>query len=386
MLDQTPSQAPAEESLQTARAAGLYFVTDANEGIRRKRCGKGFRYVLPSGAALKERAELARIRKLAIPPAWSNVWICPSPDGHIQATGRDARGRKQYRYHPDWIRVRDEAKYDKLLTFARVLPRLRKTVQDHMGERGLTRNKVLATVVYLLETTLVRVGNREYAKENKSYGLTTLQDRHVSFEGSAVRFSFRGKTGKEWKLKVTDRRIARIVRSCQDLPGQHLFQYENEAGEACQVTSADVNEYLREITGEEITAKDFRTWAGTVLAAVALSEFERFDSETAAKRNIRAAIEAVAARLGNTTSICRKCYVHPEVLKCYLNGTLLKTLKKRIRKELGQKISMLRPEEAATLVLLENGLKKVSPAEGCHSPHHSTLRSPAASDTFTLTA
>lgn len=309
MLDQTPSQAPAEESLQTARAAGLCFVTDANEGIRRKRSGKGFRYVLPSGAALKERAELARIRKLAIPPAWTDVWICPSPDGHIQATGRDARGRKQYRYHPDWIRVRDEAKYDKLLTFARVLPRLRKSVQDHMGERGLTRNKVLATVVYLLETTLVRVGNREYAKENKSYGLTTLQDRHVSFEGSTVRFRFRGKTGKEWKLKVTDRRIARIVRSCQDLPGQHLFQYENEEGEACQVTSADVNGYLREITGEEITAKDFRTWAGTVLAAVALSEFERFDTKTAAKRNIRAAIEAVAARLGNTTSICRKCYV-----------------------------------------------------------------------------
>ena len=225
-----------------------------------------------------------------------------------------------------------------------------------MAERGLGRNKVLATVVHLLEMTLIRVGNREYARHNKSYGLTTLQDRHVTFAGSTVRFKFRGKTGKEWRLKVSDRRVARIVRSCQDLPGQHLFQYENDEGEVCQVSSADVNDYLREIGGSEITAKDFRTWAGTVLAAVALSEFEHFESEAAAKRNIRSAIETVASRLGNTTTICRKCYVHPEVINCYLEGTLVKTLKQKIRKQLRDDIPDLKPEEAATLVLLQTRL------------------------------
>ena len=285
-----------------------------------------------------------------------------SPNGHIQATGRDARGRKQYRYHADWSRVRDEAKYDRLLTFARALPRIRETVQDHMAERGLGRNKVLATVVYLLETTLIRVGNREYARHNKSYGLTTLQDRHVTFAGSTVRFRFRGKTGKEWLLKVSDRRVARIVRSCQDLPGQHLFQYENDEGDVCQVSSADVNDYLREIGGSEITAKDFRTWAGTVLAAVALSEFEHFESEAAAKRNIRSAIEMVASRLGNTTTICRKCYVHPEFINCYLEGGLVKTLKQKIRKDMPDDISLLQPEEAATLLLLQTRLNTQSRA------------------------
>ena len=311
---------------------------------------------MPSGAPVKDRAELARIRKLAIPPAWTDVWICPSANGHIQATGRDARGRKQYRYHTDWNRVRDEAKYDRLLTFARILPRIRQTVQEHMASRGLGREKVLATVVHLLETTLIRVGNREYARDNKSYGLTTLQDRHVTFEGSSVRFKFRGKTGKEWKLKVSDRRVARIVRSCQELPGQHLFKYENDKREACQIASSDVNDHLREIGGAEITAKDFRTWYGTVLAAMALAEFARFDSEPAAKRNIRTAIESVASRLGNTTAICRKCYIHPEVLNCYLEGALVKTLSQKIRKELRDDIADLKPEEAATLVLLQTRL------------------------------
>ena len=358
MLDEGRSQLPAEESVASAEAAGLRFVSDESKGITRHKRGKGFRYQSTSGKPLKDRAELARIRKLAIPPAWTDVWICPSPSGHIQVTGRDARGRKQYRYHPDWNRIRDEAKYDRLLTFARALPRVRKTVHEHMSERGLGRKKVLATVVHLLETTLVRVGNREYARDNKSYGLTTLQDRHVSFGASEVRFKFRGKTGKEWRLKVSDRRVARIVRSCQELPGQHLFQYENDDGEICQISSADVNGYLREIGGAEITAKDFRTWAGTVLAAMALCEFERFDSETAAKRNIRAAIEMVAARLGNTTTICRKCYVHPEVLSCYLEGALVKSLKQKIRKGLREEIARLRPEEAATLVLLQSRLEK----------------------------
>jgi DNA topoisomerase-1 len=358
MLEEERCQSPAEESVSSAQAAGLRFVGDDSKGITRKRHGKAFRYLSPSGKALNDRAELARIRKLAIPPAWTDVWICPSPNGHIQATGRDARGRKQYRYHADWNRIRDEAKYERLVTFARSLPRIRKTVQEHMSERGLGRKKVLATVVHLLEATLIRVGNREYARDNKSYGLTTLQDRHVTFAGSEVRFQFRGKTGKEWRLKVSDRRIARIVRSCQELPGQHLFQYENDEGEVCQICSADVNDYLREIGGAEITAKDFRTWAGTVLAAMALAEFERFDSEAAAKRNIRKAIELVASRLGNTTAICRKCYVHPEILSCYLEGTLVKTLRQKIRKELRDDIGRLRPEEAATLVLLQTRLAR----------------------------
>jgi DNA topoisomerase I len=360
MLEEGRCQTPADESAVSAQAAGLRFVSDDSKGITRTSRGTAFQYLLPSGARLKDRAEVARIRKLAIPPAWTDVWICPSANGHIQATGRDARGRKQYRYHADWTRTRDEVKYDRLLTFARTLPRIRQTVQEHMAERGLGRNKVLATVVHLLEMTLIRVGNREYARKNKSYGLTTLQDRHVTFAGSSVRFKFRGKTGREWKLKVSDRRVARIVRSCQELPGQHLFQYENDEGEVCQISSADVNEYLREIGGAEITAKDFRTWSGTVLAAMALTEFERFDSESAAKRNIRAAIETVASRLGNTSTICRKCYVHPEVLSCYLEGTLVKTLK--IRKELRDDIATLRPEEAATLVLLQTRLDKPSRA------------------------
>jgi DNA topoisomerase I len=352
MLVEIRVPTPAEESALSAQAAGLRFVSDDSTGITRKKRGKSFQYLLPSGAPLKDRGDFARVRKLAIPPAWTDVWICPSAEGHIQATGRDARGRKQYRYHADWTRVRDEAKYDRLLSFARALPGIRKIIQEHMAERGLGRNKVLATVVHLLETTLIRVGNVEYAKRNKSYGLTTLQDRHVSFAGSTVRFKFRGKTGKQWRLKVSDRRIARIVRSCQELPGQHLFQYENEEGDVCQVSSADVNDYLREIGGSEITAKDFRTWAGTVLATMALSEFEQFDSEAAAKRNIRSAIETVATRLGNTTTICRKCYIHPEILACYLEGTLVKTLKQKINKELREDIAELRPEEAAALALL----------------------------------
>ncbi len=356
MLDQVRSQTPAEESVSSAEAAGLRFVNDDAKGITRKRRGNGFQYLSTSGTTLKDRAELARIRKLAIPPAWTEVWICPSPNGHIQATGRDARDRKQYRYHADWNRIRDEAKYERLLTFARSLPRIRKTVQEHMSERGLGRKKVLATVVHLLETTLVRVGNREYARDNHSYGLTTLQDRHVTFAGSEVRFKFRGKTGKEWRLKVSDRRVGRIIRSCQELPGQHLFQYEDAEGEVCQISSADVNDYLREVGEAEITAKDFRTWAGTVLAAMALAEFERFDSETTAKRNIRSAIEMVASRLGNTTTICRKCYVHPEVLNSYLDGTLVKTLKQKIRKVPRDNIALLQPEEAATLVLLQTRL------------------------------
>jgi DNA topoisomerase-1 len=286
------------------------------------------------------------------------VWICPRPNGHLQATGRDARGRKQYRYHPQFRQVRESTKYEHMLEFARSLPAIRAKLAEHMALRGLPREKVLATVVHLLETTLIRVGNDDYAKANKSYGLTTLRNPHVKVEGSALRFQFKGKSGKTWRLQVKDRRIARIVRACQDLPGQRLFQYQDESGEAREVTSADVNAYLKEITGAEITAKDFRTWAGTVMAALALQEFEAFDTQAAQKKNLRAAIESVSARLGNTPTICRKCYIHPEVLNAYVEGNLLLEIKKEVEEELRENLAALRPEEAAVLAMLEARLKR----------------------------
>lgn len=357
LRDAAQTVQPTDRSVQSATEAGLRFVSDDESGISRQPWGKrSFRYRLPSGRPLRDAKTLARIHMLAIPPAWTDVWICASEDGHIQATGRDAKGRKQYRYHAEWQKARDTSKYDRILAFAAMLPKLRRQVKAHMAERGLGREKVLATVVHLLETTLIRIGNKEYARQNNSYGLTTLEDRHVSLTGSQVRFKFRGKTGKEWKLKVTDRRIARIVRACQELPGQNLFQYEDDEANVRQVTSADVNAYLREITGTDISAKDFRTWAGTVLAAMALREFALFDAQAATKRNITRAIDVVASRLGNTASICRKCYVHPEVLNCYLEGTLLETLDQKIKKELREGLDSLRPEEAATLVLLHSRL------------------------------
>jgi DNA topoisomerase-1 len=342
----------ASASLASAEDAGLRFVADNEPGISRQRSGRSFRYRLPSGEAVRDGRTLARIRRLAIPPAWTDVWICARADGHIQATGRDARGRKQYRYHADWTRVRDEAKFDRLIEFAKVLPRVRRSVARHMRDKGLGRRKVLATVAYLLDTTLVRVGNREYARDNKSYGLTTLQDRHVSFSGSELRFKFRGKTGKEWRLRLNDRRALRIVRSCQELAGQQLFQYEDDEGAVRQVSSADVNEYLRTLAGNEVSAKDFRTWAGTVLAAMALRDLEPVSVAADAKRNIASAIKAVAARLGNTPAICRKCYVHPEVLGAYLDGKLDALLARTPDKALKRAFSALPAEEAATLLLL----------------------------------
>ncbi len=344
-------------SAAQAQEAGLRFVSDGDPGITRTKPNKLWRYVAHDGKIVRDNKSLDRIRMLAIPPAWTGVWISPRANGHIQATGRDARGRKQYIYHADWTKTRDEAKFYRILQFARTLPRIRRTVKRHMSKRGLGRDKVLATIVHLLETTLIRVGNQEYARSNQSFGLSTLQDKHVTFAGSDVRFKFRGKTGKEWRLKVSDRRVSRIVKSCQDLPGQHLFQYEDDDGEVRQVTSADVNTYLRDIAKTEATAKDFRTWAGTVLAAMALSEFDRVDSDAAAKRNIKNAIVAVASRLGNTPTICRKCYVHPEVLECYLEGSLVDTLNQKVAREL-KGLAALSPEEAATLALLHNRLSK----------------------------
>ncbi|WP_262298835.1 DNA topoisomerase IB [Microvirga sesbaniae] len=341
-----------------AESAGLRYVSDEEPGIRRRKSGKGFTYTGPDGRTIDDRSILERIKSLAIPPAYTDVWICTKANGHIQATGRDAKGRKQYRYHPAFREVRESTKYEHMLEFARGLPAIRKTIDAHMSLRGLPREKVLATVVHLLENTLIRVGNSDYVKQNKSYGLTTLRDPHVKVDGGELRFQFKGKSGKTWRLQVKDRRIAKIVKACQDLPGQDLFQYLDENGEQQSVTSADVNAYLKEITGSEITAKDFRTWAGTVLAALALAEFEAFDSDAKAKKNIRAAIEKVSARLGNTPSICRKCYVHPEVFASYLDGGLLLDVKEEIETELREDLASLKPEEAAVLALLEQRISR----------------------------
>ncbi|HSW16976.1 MAG TPA: DNA topoisomerase IB [Ramlibacter sp.] len=348
----------AADAIEAAQAAGLVYVSPDKPGVRRERAGDGFVYLKANGEKLDDEATLERIRKLAIPPAWTDVWICPRANGHLQATGRDARGRKQYRYHPQFREARESTKYEHMLAFAKALPALRSQVAEHMALRGLPREKVLATVVHLLETTLIRVGNDDYARANRSYGLTTLRNSHVKVEGSQLRFQFKGKSGKTWKLQIGDRRVARIVRECQELPGQELFQYVDEDGELRDVTSADVNAYLREISGEDVTAKDFRTWAGTVMAAMALQEFESFDTQAAAKRNLSAAIERVASRLGNTPTICRKCYVHPEILSAYASGELLLELKAEVETELRDDLARLKPEEAAVLSLLEARLSR----------------------------
>jgi DNA topoisomerase-1 len=343
---------------EAAVNAGLRYVSDEEPGIKRQKRGKGYRYLLPSGKPVTAPATLERIRKLAIPPAYTDVWICVRGDGHIQATGRDAKGRKQYRYHPLFREVRESTKYDHMLEFAAALPKIRERVDAHIRLRGLPREKVLATVVHLLETTMIRIGNADYAKQNKSFGLTTLKDRHVQVDGSELRFHFKGKSGKMWRLKIRDRRVAKIVKASQDLPGQHLFQYVDGEGVQREVTSSDINAYLREISGRDITAKDFRTWNGTVLAALALSEYEKVDSQAAAKKNVRAAIEAVAARLGNTPTICRKCYVHPEIVESYLSNTLSLEALDSVEEELRGDIDRLRPEEALVLAFLQRRLSE----------------------------
>src|ERR1019366_8854299 len=340
-----------------AESAGLRYVSDDRSGIRRKKSGKGFTYGRPGGTKLSDPQVVKRIRSAAIPPAWTDVWICPFADGHIQATGRDAKGRKQYRYHPLFREVRESTKFEHVVAFGNALPTIRAKVREHMALRGLPREKILATVVHLLETTLIRVGNDDYAKQNKSYGLTTLKNRHVVVEGSEVRFRFTGKSGKQWSLKMKDRRVAKIIKVCQELPGQELLQYLDEDRKQQDVTSSDVNAYLNEITGQDITAKDFRTWAGTVLAALALKELESFDTAAQAKRNLRAAIERIAARLGNTPTICRKCYVHPEVLNSYLDGNLALEIKSEVESELRNELAGLQPEEAAILAMLRGRLK-----------------------------
>ncbi|MFK4874252.1 DNA topoisomerase IB [Novosphingobium sp. ZW T3_23] len=339
-----------------AQSVGLVYVSDQEPGITRRKSGKGWSYRKPDGKRITDKAEIDRIRRIGIPPAYTDVWICPDENGHIQATGRDARGRKQYRYHTRFREVRDSTKYEHMLEFARALPAIRERIDADLRRRGLPREKVLATIVRLLETTMIRVGNADYAKQNKSYGLTTLNDRHVKIEGSELRFRFKGKSGKQWNLSLADRRVARIVKQSQDLPGQHLFQYLDEDGTQREVTSTDVNAYLREISESDVSAKDFRTWTGTVLAALALAEFETFDSEAAAKRNVRTAIEQVASRLGNTPAICRRCYIHPEVIDSYMEEALVLEIEQEVERELREDIGDLRPEEALVLAFLQRRL------------------------------
>lgn len=350
-----PVPVPVLDPMEAARLARLRYVHDDAPGIRRVRHGKGFRYKGPDGAPVKDAETLGRIRSLVIPPAWTEVWICTAPNGHIQATGRDARGRKQYRYHPRWREVRDETKYTKMIAFGEALPTIRSAVEADLKRPGLPREKILATVVRLLEVTLIRVGNEEYARNNHSYGLTTLQNQHIDIDGSALRFRFRGKSGKEHAITVRDRRLAQIVGRCSELPGQDLFQYIGDDGQSHPIESADVNECLKQIAGDEFTAKDFRTWAGTVLAACALQELAAFDSKTQAQKNIVQAIKSVAERLGNTPAICKRCYVHPAVLEAYVDGALVDTLVQRADQELGH-IEALPPAEAAVLVLLRRRL------------------------------
>jgi DNA topoisomerase I len=332
--------------------------------------GKGFTYS-HQGRVVRDAATLRRIKSLAIPPAWTDVWICSKPNGHLQATGRDAKNRKQYRYHPEFRGVREGVKFEHLIQFARLLPTIRAKVAEHMALPGLPRDKVLATTVHLLETTLIRVGNEDYAKSNKSYGLTTLRDSHVKVSGSELRFNFKGKSGKTWRLKVTDRRVAKIVKACQDLPGQELLQYVDQNGAVQDVKSTDINSYLKEITGEAVTAKDFRTWAGTVLAAMALREFESFDGHAKAKKNVRAAIERVASRLGNTPTICRKCYVHPEILSSYLSGSFILEVKEEVDTGLRDELVDLKPEEAAVMTLLRVRLARALEDETLDRGFHS---------------
>jgi len=309
----------------------------------------------PNGKAIRKKEILHRIRSLVIPPAWQDVWICPDPRGHLQAVGRDARGRKQYRYHPRWREVRDETKYHRIIGFAKALPRIRRRTAGDLRHRKLTREKVLALVVQLLEKTLIRVGSDEYARENQSFGLTTMRDRHVNVKGPRVKFSFRGKSGVEHDIDLDDQRLARVIKACRDIPGYDLFQYYDEDGERHPIGSEDVNAYLKEITGEDYTSKDFRTWTGTVLAAQLLKDFEEVDSDAKAKKNIVSAVEAVAKRLGNTKAVCRKCYIHPAIFDAYLDGSMVKTIASRARAA-ARKAGDFTEAEAAVLGLLQRRL------------------------------
>ena len=345
------------EPAASARAAGLRYVSNTDPGIRRRRMGEGFRYVRADGRAVADKATLARIRSLAIPPAWTGVWICAADDGHLQATGHDARGRKQYRYHPRWREVRDETKYGRMIAFGSVLPRIRRRVSRDLARPGLPREKVIATVVRLLEKTFIRVGNEEYARENESFGLTTLRERQVKVNGSQLRFRFRGKSGVQHEVELADPRIAAIVRRMQDLPGEELFQYLDDDGEVRAIGSSDVNAYLKELAGDDFTSKDFRTWAGTLLCARLLCRLEAPATETAGRREVARAVEAVSGELRNTRAVCRKCYIHPAVIESYMAGRLARSAEGRLDER--AVIALLRNEQRR-----EKGLARRSGADG----------------------
>ncbi len=352
-----PDAAPTDPRA-VAREAGLRYATDARPGISRRRSGRGFSYRDADGATVRDRETLARIRALAIPPAWTDVWICPWPSGHIQASGRDARGRKQYRYHAEWHQHRGTDKFDRMLAFAEALPRIRRRCDADLATRGLSREKVLAAVVRLLELTLIRVGNDEYARLNRSFGLTTLRDRHASIDGAAVRFRFRGKSGLTHEVGLRDRRLAAVVRRCQELPGQDLFQFLDDDGEVRDVASDDVNAYLRDASGGDFTAKDFRTWAGTVLAYRALRALQPGEGERGAKRNVVEAIRRTADRLGNTPAVARGSYVHPAILDAYLDGSIPGALVEVAEEQSTPPSSATPNEEKAVRALLRQRLEE----------------------------
>ncbi len=357
----TRQQRPAAlttDPLESAKVAGLRYVTDTAPGIRRQRAGRGFSYIGADGRPTRDPQELRRIKSLGIPPAWTDVRISPMPHGHLQATGRDAKGRKQYRYHPCWREVRDETKYGRMLAFGEVLPLIRKQVEHDLALPGLPRAKVLATVLRLIETTLIRVGNEEYARANRSFGLTTMRDRHVEIAGTTLRFHFHGKSGRDHTVETNDRRLARIVKDCQEIPGQELFQYRDDEGQRRTIDSADVNEYLQQLTGQDFTSKDFRTWAGTVLAIQTLQACGSEESATQAKKAVVQAIKTVAAQLGNTPAICRKCYVHPAVIEAYLGGSLLQMLQALAEQNTTPALNGLSPEEGRVLAFLRQALAR----------------------------
>lgn len=344
------------DPVEAARAARLRYITDSRPGITRRRRGKSFTYLDADGKTVRDKDLLARIRSLVLPPAWTNVWISPIANSHLQATGRDARGRKQSRYHPHWREVRDETKYERMLLFAEALPVIRERVDRDLALPGLPRERILATIVALMESTLIRIGNESYAKQNHSFGLTTMRNRHVEVNGARVTFSFQGKSGVHHTIDLSDRRLANIIRRCEELPGYELFQYLDTDNERHSIDSADVNDYLQSITGQSITAKDFRTWAGSVLACDLLREYEPSLSATQAKKNIVATIKCVAQRLGNTPSVCRKCYIHPAVLEAYLNGGNVASAKRKLDEAITEHAHALRQEERTLVNLLKQRL------------------------------
>jgi DNA topoisomerase I len=339
----------------SAKLAKLKYVSDSSPGFTRKPFGQKFRYLDTDGKPIKDSQHLARIKSLVIPPAWTEVWICSLENGHLQATGYDVKGRKQYRYHPQWRQVRDEVKYEHMVDFGLHLPLIRQKVDEDLAKPGLSREKVLATIIYLLENTMIRVGNDEYAKTNQSFGLTTLRNRHVEIQGSQIKFRFRGKSKIEHEISLRDKRLARIIKRIMDLPGQDLFQYVDDQGERHAITSSDVNAYLKEITGRDYTAKDFRTWLGTMHTTMTLRTLARFENITQAKKNIVMAIEAASKKLGNTPTICRKCYVHPLIIESYMAGAMFDLLEANVEDDYDE--AALNYVESYIIKLLQSKLE-----------------------------